>query len=1310
MFDQLSKQLAKVEKRCRRLWYLQWFSLAMVLLGVTSWLLNEPILSQRFAAQQAIPFLVAIAAVTIYSLRVAASRYPLPRESVATRIEALHPELGQRLVTAVALQKQNLSYLESEVIRQSIEHGRTNDWRSIISERRMRITNLVSILSLLFCALSFANTYQILPTTINQLGRSEIAFESEPQILIEPGNVEVESGTQLVITARYAEEAPNQATLIVTDSQGNSQNYTMVRNLDDPVLGVVLPNIESDFQYQVVDQNWTSSIYQANVFTYPELVRSDATINYPEYTKLETKRIENTIRVAAVEGSKIKWGIYLNKEVKEATLLNEQTNTNLKLTRDESEKLFYTAELTLRETQRLSLAIVDHDGRKNKYPPELVAKVIENEPPTLKPTLAGDSTVSPLEEFPVAAEVKDDFGILQFGLTYTFANAPPKDVLLGGEVIKGAKQNAEHLISFEDLSAVPDDLLTYHFWAEDFAPDGSVRRSESDLFFAEVRPFDEIFREQSAQQQAAQSESSQEQSQSGQQAEELANLQKEIINATWRLLREQDSRAQDESFINDLQLVVDSQNDALGQAQEMSAELSDDRSIEFLELAMDAMRTSVQTLQSLLEKPQSDTLRNALETETQAYSALLKLRAREFEVTQSQQQSQSSSSSSSSQNRRQQQLDQLELEQEEERYETESQAAESSQQEAENRETRQVLNRLRDLARRQQDLNDAIAQLQTTLEQADEPEKKEEATRQLKRLREQQEELLRETDELAERLQENSDQQEMNEAAERLEQTRDQVQQAAQELASDDPSEALTAGRRAEREFEAMRDEFRQRASGQFNERMRQLQSDAQQLSSRQQELSADMEQPESPTQSPSGLRAESNQREEVTTKLREQAEDLESILQTMQETVEDAEETEPLLAQKLYDAFRESNQRQTRRQLEESANLLDRGFQPQSKELAEAATEGIESLRASLDEAAESVLGDEINGLQAALSELERLEAELQGELERNQPRSDDSSNPETQYPSGEDGGARSDSRQAASQDSQQNGEQQDGSRSSNREPSETPQGNNASNQQSPNDASGSMPQNRNQPSDGQPLENSGDQTPQNPNGQQQGSQQSGSQQSGSQQPNSESSDSQPSDSAQGSPNQQTPPNGSPSDSSSQQAPSQQATGQQATGQSPGDGESQNPSMPNGNPQNGSQNGSSSANNLSSGSVFNQLAAGTPSANPITGDGFRDWSDRLRDVEEMVSNPELRSEAAQIRERARDIRRENRRQSREPQWEMVEEMIATPLRELKKRVSDELMRRSAEKNAVVPLDRDPVPERFQDAVRTYYERLGSGQ
>lgn len=93
-----------------------------------------------------------------------------------------------------------------------------------------------------------------------------------------------------------------------------------------------------------------------------------------------------------------------------------------------------------------------------------------------------------------------------------------------------------------------------------------------------------------------------------------------------------------------------------------------------------------------------------------------------------------------------------------------------------------------------------------------------------------------------------------------------------------------------------------------------------------------------------------------------------------------------------------------------------------------------------------------------------------------------------------------------------------------------------------------------------------------------------------------------------------------------------------------------------------------------------------------------------------MVEDPQLRSEAAQIRDRAREVRRDFRRQSKEPQWELVDKMIATPLRELKQRVSEELLRRSAEKHAPVPIDRDPVPVEFAEAVRQYYESLGRGQ
>lgn len=107
-----------------------------------------------------------------------------------------------------------------------------------------------------------------------------------------------------------------------------------------------------------------------------------------------------------------------------------------------------------------------------------------------------------------------------------------------------------------------------------------------------------------------------------------------------------------------------------------------------------------------------------------------------------------------------------------------------------------------------------------------------------------------------------------------------------------------------------------------------------------------------------------------------------------------------------------------------------------------------------------------------------------------------------------------------------------------------------------------------------------------------------------------------------------------------------------------------------------------------------------------MTGTGFTSWSDRLRDVEEMLDVPELRAEVARIRDRARVTRLDLRRHARAPQWDVVQTQISGPLLELRSRLSEELARRET-KDAVVPSDRDPVPPRFAERVRRYYERLG---
>ena len=110
-----------------------------------------------------------------------------------------------------------------------------------------------------------------------------------------------------------------------------------------------------------------------------------------------------------------------------------------------------------------------------------------------------------------------------------------------------------------------------------------------------------------------------------------------------------------------------------------------------------------------------------------------------------------------------------------------------------------------------------------------------------------------------------------------------------------------------------------------------------------------------------------------------------------------------------------------------------------------------------------------------------------------------------------------------------------------------------------------------------------------------------------------------------------------------------------------------------------------------------------------ITGDDFTPWSDRLRDVEEMIDVPELRNDVAAARERARLMRQEFKRDLKKPDWAVVRLQVIKPLVEVRDRITEELARRQST-DSLVPIDRDPVPTRYTELVRRYYEQLGKSE
>jgi hypothetical protein len=111
----------------------------------------------------------------------------------------------------------------------------------------------------------------------------------------------------------------------------------------------------------------------------------------------------------------------------------------------------------------------------------------------------------------------------------------------------------------------------------------------------------------------------------------------------------------------------------------------------------------------------------------------------------------------------------------------------------------------------------------------------------------------------------------------------------------------------------------------------------------------------------------------------------------------------------------------------------------------------------------------------------------------------------------------------------------------------------------------------------------------------------------------------------------------------------------------------------------------------------------------PITGNNYMDWSDRMRDVEQTVDSQDVRNQLATVRERVGVYRRSYRQNGRLPSSEELQTKVLAPLALARDWVGQELSRAQNDRS-LVPLDRDPVQEKYSDLLRKYYEKLGSPQ
>jgi hypothetical protein len=745
---------------------------------------------------------------------------------------------------------------------------------------------------------------------------------------------------------------------------------------------------------------------------------------------------------------------------------------------------------------------------------------------------------------------------------------------------------------------------------------------------------------------------------------------------------------------NNVAVLQDAQAQALEQARAAREEQSDPRTAALWEAVADQMAKALEKLRSATNTPTA--LPEALAAEQAAYQSLLKLQEKELSVSRSRSRQRNQSGR---QQQMQRQLEQLDLARDEDRYETEQQAR--APQDPARRDQLQVVNRLQELARRQQDVNERLKELQTALQEARTEKEREEVRRQLKRLQEQEQEMLADADEVRQIMDRPENQSRMSEQRRRLDQARNDLQRATESTRQEQPSQALASGTRAQQELQNLRNDMRRQSASEFDEELRQMRTDARELARRQEDIQKQigaMNDPGRRTLTDADLNQKALQ------DLARQRERLTNLVQNATQLSQQAEDAEPLMSRELYDTLRKFSQNDlgTLKQFQEdlvnrgvmSRDLYDRLKRTDQEsgaksldltgemlrqgllreaDLAEQRARGdINELKRGVERAAESVVGDDAESLRQARERLDTLARQLEREIsEAERGRTNDSAAP-AGLATGQDDQPQ-DRQEGQTGDAPRLGQRSETGAQAG-QPGDQPgqQAGSGDGQRSPDQPGRNADENQNATATGvQPAAG-------NQDGGQTATGQTGTR-------------------------PQAGTDGVTPDST-------ELSNNQQEGPGAGQRDRQRAGLSDQTPRRGGRLGNQSANGGGDGGFLDRLfdSRNGQWTGPITGDDFAPWSDGLREVEELIDAPTMRNDVAQARERARQIRQDYKRSQKKPDWAAVRLQVVKPLVEVSNQIGDELARREP-RNDLVPIDRDPVPGRYSELVRRYYEQLGKG-
>jgi hypothetical protein len=472
--------------------------------------------------------IVAILLIAAAALRALAPLRRAPSDRrVARFIEERIPALDDRIASAVDLvaseRHGHSPDLAEPMLADAASRARAVELEAVVPSRSVRRAASAAVAALVLLAIvAFVGrgpTRQAVDATALAL------FPHAARLEVTPGNATIRAGAGLTIGARLVgNRAPITARVEIEDGAGRKPSPMTA----DPAgrFRLSLGAVDASFRYRVVAGPLESATYAINVVHPPHVTRIDLDYTYPPELRLQPRTEADTGDIYAPAGTDVRVHVHTDRAVASARL-NFQAGNALSLEPEGPTVLGGALKVIGDGSYRI--ALLDADGISNRSATEYFIRILSDRPPEVHITRpAADRPVTKLEEVDIEAQADDDYGIARLELAYSVGGGAEKVVPL--EVPPRATSvDARHTLLLEDLGVQPGDLVSYYVRARDVTRGSRPNEAKSDIFFLEVRPYEQEFT-------LAQSQSMAGGGSAGA-LDELINAQKQVVVATWQLDR-----------------------------------------------------------------------------------------------------------------------------------------------------------------------------------------------------------------------------------------------------------------------------------------------------------------------------------------------------------------------------------------------------------------------------------------------------------------------------------------------------------------------------------------------------------------------------------------------------------------------------------------------------------------------------------------------------------------------------------------------------------------------------------------------------